>query len=57
MKTEENVQSPELRKHDGVISSNDSFPQRTAKSVSTTDVDHLHGGINRGVIDTNGKNG
>ena len=38
VKTQENVQSPESRKQDGVISSNDSFRQRTAKSVSATDV-------------------
>ena len=38
VKTQENVQSPESRKQDGVISSNDSFLQRTAKSVSATDV-------------------
>ena len=38
VKTKENVQSPESRKHDGVISFNDSFLQRIAKSVSTTDV-------------------
>ena len=38
VKTQENVVSPESRKQDGVISSNDSFRQRTAKSASATDV-------------------
>ena len=38
VKIQENVQSTETWKRDKVISPNDSFRQRTAKSLSTSDV-------------------